>query len=67
MSGGGFVGIAARCQDCNFRQYERNAMGLAAQHHYRTRHVVIVDVNHSYVFQNEPTDANECVHCLPDH
>lgn len=33
------------CQGCQFEQFGRNALGLAAQHHDRTGHVVRVETS----------------------
>lgn len=41
----------AECQECGWMSgWSRNAMGLAAQHHDRTRHLVRVGVDRAVYF-----------------
>lgn len=40
----------ARCQDCEWEQGKRNAVGLAAQHHDKTGHTVTIEVEKVIVF-----------------
>lgn len=40
----------AECQDCDWEDYSRGAMGRAAQHHDRTGHVVRVQQDRAHYY-----------------
>ena len=46
----------AHCVDCGVEFRSKNAHGLASQHHYKTGHTVIVDVQKSYVLTTRDSD-----------
>lgn len=47
---GGLVAASAYCSDCEWEQGARNAMGLAAQHHYKTGHSTHVETTYAMTF-----------------
>lgn len=51
------ISAKALCRQCGFAQYKNNAMGLAAQHHYRTGHTVDVDLYNYHVFGDRDEQA----------
>lgn len=43
----------AHCHDCEWSTYGKNAMGNAAQHHYKYNHDVGVDLIYIHMFRKE--------------
>lgn len=43
----------AHCQDCGWECEARNALGLAAQHHDKTKHTVHVDLYKTIVYETK--------------
>ena len=54
---GGLVHVLAACRECEWSCSSRNGMGLAAQHHYKTRHIVNVESGYSLTFVPEEKEA----------
>jgi len=44
----------AVCCDCGWELEARNAMGVAAKHHYKTGHEVQVEMTYSQIFGYNP-------------
>lgn len=53
-----WFGSYGYCNECDKKWYARNAVGLAAQHHYKTGHHCIVEVT-SGIFFGEPKEEDE--------
>lgn len=47
----------ARCEDCEWRSYAKNALGNAAQHHDRTGHTVRTEVSGMVTYCSDEEDA----------
>ena len=43
----------AICDDCGWECFAKNALGIAAQHHDRTGHTVIVETQGSVTYASE--------------
>ena len=51
---GGLVHAYALCKVCGWEASSKNAMGLAAQHVYRTEHEVKVEIGSVFTFSTRP-------------
>ena len=51
---GGLVHADAYCTECDWTASSKNAMGLAAQHVYRTGHEVRVEIGSAFTFSGSP-------------
>ena len=46
----------ANCDDCDFLVFSKNAHGIAAQHAYRYKHTVHIQVEKGYTITPEGSD-----------
>ena len=54
-----WLGSYASCMVCDFEQFARNAVGLAAQHTQRTGHETITEVTRAVSFKVDRGDERE--------
>ena len=54
-----WLGSYASCMVCDFEQFARNAVGLAAQHTQQTGHETITEVTRAVSFKVDSGDETE--------